>query len=80
MYNGLKQDWTKQIFLFLVTETILSLETKQPTGVQGKSYSATDKAQDISPLSAQDILGSYVSLSMFHIHSSKKALYSLAGG
>lgn len=35
--NGLKQDWTKQIFLFLVTETILSSETKQPTGCRGKA-------------------------------------------
>lgn len=40
--NGLKPDWTKQIFPFLVTETIVTVEKKSSvTGVQGKGYSGT---------------------------------------
>lgn len=55
--NGLKQDGTKQIFPFLVTETVLSLENKQCNkGAGKKNNSAAGKAQDTS-FSAQDILG-----------------------
>lgn len=39
--NGLKPDWTKQIFPFLVTETIITLEKKHCNWVQGKGYSGT---------------------------------------
>lgn len=44
--NGLKPDWTKQIFPFLVTEPTITVGKKNPqknsvTGVQGKGYSGT---------------------------------------